>query len=65
MVKRPLAAAKDPHAAARPRGKDGPASGSPRRSHCSPHEKGYVLVFFLFPLLQGLVYWKNEDPISV
>ena len=31
-AKRPLAAAKDPHVVARPRGKVGPASGSPWRS---------------------------------
>ena len=29
-LKRPLGIAKDPHAVARPRGKVGPASGSPR-----------------------------------
>ena len=23
------------------------------------------LFWFFFPLLQGLVYWTNEDPISV
>ena len=31
-VKRPLAAAKDPHAVARPRRRIFPSSGSPRRS---------------------------------
>ena len=24
-----------------------------------------VLFCFVFPLLRGLVYWTNEDPISV
>ena len=24
-----------------------------------------IFVFFFFPLLRGLVYWTNEDPISV
>ena len=59
MAKRPLAAekvleaakvlttAKDPHAAARQRGKVGPASGSPRRSHCSQHGN-VVFCFVLF-----------------
>ena len=35
IVAKVLAAAKDPHAAARPRGKVGQASGLPWRSHCS------------------------------
>ena len=34
-AKRPLAAVKDPHAAARPRGKVGQASGLPWQRYCS------------------------------
>ena len=71
--KRSLAAAKvlevarDPLAATKPRGKVGPASGSgsPRRSYCSQHEKCCVLFCSAISLFQGLVYWTNEDPISV
>ena len=60
-----LAAAKDPHAAARPRGKVGPASGSPQQSHCSKHGNVVFLFRFVFPLFRRLVYWTNKDPISV
>ena len=45
-TKGPLAAAKQCFAAARPMGKVGPASGSPRRSYCSQHEKCCFLVLF-------------------
>ena len=27
--------------------------------------KIYVFCLFCFPILRGLVYWTNEDPISV
>ena len=60
-----LAAVKDPHVAARPRGKVCPASGSPRRSHYSQHGNVVFLFRFVFPLFRRLVYWTNKDPISV
>ena len=47
-VKGPLAAAKQCFVAVRPSGKNGPASGSPRRSYCSQHEKCCVLVLFCY-----------------
>ena len=38
-----------------------------RRSVATVHNMEiFVFLFcFVFPLLQGLVYWTNEDPISV
>ena len=62
--KGPLAAAKS-FAAARPGGKNGSASGSPLQSYCSQHEKCCVLFYSAILLFQVLVYWTNEDPISV
>ena len=47
-VKGPLAVAKQCFIAARPSGKNGPASGLPRRSYCSQHEKCCVLVLFCY-----------------
>ena len=41
------------------------ALGTLRRSYCSQHRNCCVLFCFVFPLLRGLVYWTNEDPISV
>ena len=71
-VAKVLVVAKDPHAAARLRRRVWPFSGSPqrssassRRSYYSQHEKCCVLVCSTIPLFQGLVYWTNEDPISV
>ena len=58
-----LAAAKDPNAVVRTRGKVGPASGSPWRSHCSQHGNVVFLFRFVFPLFRRLVHWTNEDPI--
>ena len=43
-----FAVVKGPLVAARPSGKNGPASGSPRRSYCSQHEKCCVLVLFCY-----------------
>ena len=69
--KGPLAAAKSfttakqCFAAARPDGKNGSASGSPLQSYCSQHEKCCVLFCSAILLFQVLVYWTNEDPISV
>ena len=48
MEKRPIAAVKDPLAAARPRGKVGPVLGSPRRSYCSQHNKMLCFVLFCY-----------------
>ena len=47
-TKRPLAAAKDPHVAARPRGKVGPASGSPGAKPLFTAWKCCVFVLFCF-----------------
>ena len=58
-------AAKHCFVVARPSGKNGPASGSPRRSHCSQHGNVVFLFHFVFPLFQRLVYWTNKDPISI
>ena len=41
------------------------ASGTPRRSHYLQHGNVCVLFRFTIPLFQGLVYWTNEDLISV
>ena len=48
------------------------ASGTPRHSRATPRRSTIhnmeifgVLFCFVFPLLRGLVYWTNEDPISV
>ena len=41
------------------------ASGTPRRSYCSQRVDFCVLFCFAIPLFGGLVYWTNEDPISV
>ena len=48
------------------------ASGMPQRSSAMPLRNYYsqygnfcVLFCFVFPFLQGLVHWTNEDPISV
>ena len=60
-----LTAAKDHHAAARPRGKVGSTLSSPQRSHCSQHGNVVFLFRFVFPLFRRLVYWTNKDPISV
>ena len=60
-AKRPLATVKDSHATARPRGKVGPASGSPQRSHYSMHGNVMFLFRFVFSLFQRLVHWTNED----
>ena len=64
-AKRPFVAEKDPHAAARLRLKDGPTSGSLRRSRCSQHGNVVFLFRFVFLLFQRLVYWTNKDPIRV
>ena len=53
-----LAAARDPLAATKPRGKVGLTSGSPRRSYYSHHEKCCVLFCSAIPLFQGLL-WEN------
>ena len=65
MAKRPLAAAKDPHTAARPRRRIFSSSGSPQRSLFTAWKIDVFRFCFVFPLLRGLVYWTNEDPISV
>ena len=41
------------------------ASGTPQPSYCSQHGNLCVLFCFILPLLRGLVYSTNEDPISV
>ena len=76
-TKEPLAAAKvlaatwHVHAAARPRGGFGHprvrCDEAPLRcdEHCSQHKIFGVLFHFVFSLLRGLVYWTNEDLISV
>ena len=38
---------------------------TPQRSYYSQYGNFCVLFCFVFPLLQGLVYWTNEDPIRV
>ena len=40
-------------------------SGTPRCSIVHNVANFGVLFCFAFPLLQGLVYWTNKDPISV
>ena len=60
-----FAAAKDPHAVARPRRRIFPSLGSPQRSHCSQHGNVVFLFHFVFPLFRRLVYGTNKDPISV
>ena len=64
-AKKPLLVAKDPHAAARPRRRIFPSSGSPRRSHSSQQGNVVFLFHFVFPLFRRLVYWTNKDLISV
>ena len=49
-AKRPLVAAKDPHAVARPRMRIFPSSGSPWRSHYSQHGNVVFLFHFVFSL---------------
>ena len=41
------------------------SKATPRRSYCSQHGNFGVLFFFAIPLFQRLVYYTNEDPISV
>ena len=43
----------------------GQASSSSRLSHCSQHRNVVFLFRFVFSLLRRLVYWTNEDSISV
>ena len=40
-------------------------SSTPRRSTVHNMAIFGALLCFAFPLLQGLVYWTNKDPISV
>ena len=41
------------------------SSATQRRNYCSQHGNFRVLFCFAIPLFRGLVYWTNEDPISV
>ena len=42
-----------------------PPSGSQRQSHYSQHGNAVFLFRFVFLLFRKLVYWTNEDPLSV